>query len=193
MLFQHRFTPPFEKFPSPIGYRTSSISLTLLTYFMDIIFCTANGSPKCLRNDGINLHTATRCHIPEDSHLHCQSRDQNKSGTYFCQTNSTAPNKMDRECRTHKEHEDRVTLYWENKTEEVPGIPNGNLADNSKMHVPEYASQEVQRRERFRIIESCRNLHGAFIFPDRIFKLSGKTQSCNKFSLSSKTLLVHCC
>jgi len=71
---------------------------------------------------------------------------------------------MGRECRTQEEHENRTILHWENKKEEIPGRPNGNLADNSKMHVPEHASQEVKWSERFRIIESCRNLPGTLIF-----------------------------
>jgi hypothetical protein len=74
-----------------------------------------------------------------------------------------------------------LTLYWKNKKEEIPGRPNGTLADNIKIHVPEYASQEVQWSEDFRIIDSCHNLQGTFIVPDRIFKLT------------DKTLLLHCC
>jgi hypothetical protein len=50
------------------------------------------------------------------------------------------------EART-EEHENRITLYWKNKKEEIPGRPSGTLTDNTKMHVPEYASQEVQWSE----------------------------------------------
>ena len=64
--------------------------------------------------------------------VHCHNRDSNKSGTYLCQTDSTAPDKMGREYRTREEHEYRITLYCENKKEEIPDRPNGILADNSK-------------------------------------------------------------
>jgi hypothetical protein len=93
---------------------------------------------------------------------------------------------MGRECRTQEEDEYRITLYWENKQEEIPGRSNGTLADKSKMHVREYANQEVTWSERFRIIDSCRKLLRTFIFPDIIFKLSDKAQSYNKFSIRRK-------
>jgi hypothetical protein len=71
---------------------------------------------------------------------------------------------MGRECRTHEEYETRIKLYLENEKEEIPGRPKGTLTDNSKMRVPEYASQEVQWDENFRIIDSCRNIPRTLFF-----------------------------